>query len=74
MTKSGRLTVRFATLFSISIKYITALCGVPSGSPSTLDAATIVSYELTVLPVPPNLSPTAHPLICAHVEHNAQPT
>ena len=51
MTKSGRLTVRFATLFSISIKYNTALCGVPSGSPSTRDAATIVPYELTVLPV-----------------------
>ncbi|SFB23196.1 hypothetical protein SAMN03159485_03680 [Pseudomonas sp. NFPP24] len=74
MTKSGRLTVRFTILFAISIKYITALCGAPSGSPSTFDAATIVPCELTVLPVSPDLSPTDHPLICAHVERNAQPT
>lgn len=34
----------------------------------------IVTFELTVLPTPPDLSPATHPLICAHVERNAKPT
>ena len=34
----------------------------------------IVTYALTVLPLPPDLSPVTHPLICAHVERNAKPT
>jgi hypothetical protein len=37
-------------------------------------APTIVTSELTVLPVSPDLSTTFHPLICAHVERNAKPT
>lgn len=38
-----------------------------AGPPAT------VTSELTVLPLPPDLSPTTHPLIYAHVERNAQP-
>lgn len=40
----------------------------------TAGPPTIVTSELTVLPVSPDLSPNPHPLICAHVERNAQPT
>lgn len=40
----------------------------------TAGPSTIVIFELTVLPLPPDLSPTPHPLICAHVERNAKPT
>jgi hypothetical protein len=42
--------------------------------PRTGEDSTIVAFELTVLPVSADLSTVTHPLICAHVERNAQPT
>ena len=49
---------------------LNGLFGPPSGQKNH---AEIVTPGLTVRHAPADLSPAAHPLICAHVERNAQP-